>query len=274
MKEGTLFKGETMPKILLTSIIAMFAIMPVFAETTKSEDGGLTCDASGVGATTANARMKASWTPNKYTLQWYDDEKSTTPLTVQSAAQTCNYGANLVLPSTNPPKLGYTFIGWELEEKTDCGLSSLDTNINATEDATHVRWKPINGDSGYTMTQHGWTENSSDLSNGEWAVLFSYGEVKGTSLCSQTNGTTATTGTPDESGSGDTRSCWCKITTYTPSGGNQCEQTSQWVLDITWPTSYDATYCTNYCTQACANAIQDGQIYRAAMFGASQQKKE
>lgn len=237
MKEGTLFKGETMPKILLTSIIAMFAIMPVFAETKD----GLTCDASGVGATTANAKMKASWTPNKYTLQWYDDVNSSTPLTVQSAAQTCNYGSTLVLPSTNPPKLGYTFIGWELEEKNDCGLSSLDTRIVGSSYGIDV--------SSITATTN-----------------FSYGKITLEPLCSSTVGTDNTAGTPDTTNSGV--KCWCRVVSYTPTNSTQCTpNNTNWV----YVDRGKINACTTgACAQACGERTVSTNFQQAflnALYG-------
>ena len=228
-----------MPKILLTSIIALFAIMPVFAETAKSEDGGLTCDASGVGATTANARMKASWTPTTYTLQWYDDDNSSTPLTVQSAAQTCDYGANLVLPSTNPAKLGYTFIGWELEEETDCGLSSLDPTISGRVVA--------------------------DEQTGNHFAHFSYGYIQFETICSTTSPDTA--GTPDTTNSGE--NCWCRVSKYVNSDKETCTPTdSNWIFVSN---SWEKGNCTSKCTISCYSAaVQNSSSFRVAMYGISQ----
>ncbi|MBR6010657.1 MAG: InlB B-repeat-containing protein [Alphaproteobacteria bacterium] len=261
-----------MYKILLGSIIAMLASAPVFGAPS------LTCDASGVGATTANTRMKASWTPNVYNLEWYGDEGDTTPLTVQNSAQSCDYGNTLVLPSTNPTKVGYTFIGWETEEipagfnyGSTCS-SSVESTV-AGNYATNGNDTPkpgcldLNGDG--TCKSDGYDSNASTYGiteAGQWGVNFSYGDVVGEAICSSTNGTWATTGTPDTSGSGETKYCWCRAMGYKLSGSNMCAVSSPaWVFGG----GGEAADCADGCASKCASSVHDGSDFRAALFGYS-----
>ena len=255
MKEGTLFKGETMPKILLTSIIAMFAIMPVFAETAKSEDGGLTCDASGVGATTANARMKASWTPNKYTLQWYDDDNSSTPLTVQSAAQTCNYGANLVLPSTNPPKLGYTFIGWELGQASQI-CSAIGNGINSYSYYNESDSTTCCIDTSCSADNcNNYPSYFSDLTSKQWKVTFDYGTVYGEAWSNDSDDNP-----PPYEGSRKFY-CWCRITEY--SGTTTCSINTP----SDWINVEDHIYTDQECLKECTSDVKTRFYNRARLYG-------
>ena len=139
-------------------------------------------------------------------------------------------------------------------------------------DADHIAWQPINGSSGYTVAQviaDGYlsgTDHSSELSNGEWRIIFSYGTVKGMSKCSNTNGDYATVGTPSNTNG---QYCWCAATSYTPDGGTQCNVASpSWVFhdDIV-----SASYCANYCASNCAGYVMSFPDFRRAVFGVSAQ---
>ena len=138
------------------------------------------------------------------TLSWADTDN-----TIMTTS-TCESGGDVTVPATAPTKRGHTFNGWVVALYD---FSTLDYSISTTWDATHARWKPINGSSGYLMQSEFGTENSSDLSNGEWADTFSYGTVIGNALCSTTSGTWATAGTPANDGG---QYCWCMATGYQP----------------------------------------------------------
>ena len=128
-------------------------------------------------------------------------------------------------------------------------------------DSTHIRWKQI-ANNGYTMTEEFEEENSNDLSAGEWAVLFSTGEIKGRALCSTTNGTWAQTGTPDETGGG--QYCWCAGNSF----GNQCNVSSpSWVFTSN---NGNADNCANFCAHHCAGYVNDESEFRRAIFGVTQ----
>ena len=164
------------------------------------------------------------------------------------------------MPSSIPQKTGYTFKGWRVKQ---C-LSGLDTSIHATWDATHARWKPISS-SGYTMVNAFGAENSSDLNNGEWAVTFSYGTVKGMAKCSSTNGSYTTPGTPSDTNG---KYCWCQATNYTPDGGNQCNVASpSWVF---YDAMVTASNCAVGCARSCAIFVMMYADFRRAVFGVAQ----
>ena len=55
-------------------------------------------------------------TANTINLNWYADSTSQTPLTVDTASQTCTYDQRITVPSTTPTKPGYTFAGWTLRQ--------------------------------------------------------------------------------------------------------------------------------------------------------------
>ncbi|MFQ6696183.1 MAG: hypothetical protein ACLRFQ_02750 [Alphaproteobacteria bacterium] len=197
---------------------------------------------------------------NTVELHWYDND---TELRVPTTSQSCEYGGTFDVP-TPTPREGYVFTGWRVRL---CSLSGLDTSIDAPEDATHYRWKPIDPTTtnAYTMADHFGTENSSDLNNGEWAVTFSYGTVKGKAKCSSTKGSWYAPGTPS-----DTKGhyCWCQATNYTPNGGNRCNVASpSWVyFDETWVE--DASVCAGNCAFGCAGVVYDPGL-RQALFGVS-----
>mgnify|MGYP003445382004 CR=1 FL=1 len=183
------------------------------------------------------------------------------------------------MPSGIPQKTGYTFKGWRVKQ---CSLSGLDTSIDASYDATHVRWKPIDPTKiGYTMKKAFGTENSSDLNNGEWAVTFSYGTVKGMAKCSaksgNNNGTTwsapssnwSATESELTSASGEASYCWCHATNYTPNGGNQCNVASpSWVFKSN--IGDYASLCADNCAGDCAYLVTSEADFRRALFGVTQ----
>ena len=121
------------------------------------------------------------------------------------------------------------------------------------------------------------TENSSDLNNGEWAITFSYGTVKGMAKCSGLSGdnnnwtwSDPSRATESEltSASGEKKYCWCAATSYTPDGGNQCN-----VASPSWVFSHDdgaASWCAYDCVFSCAGGILEDAVFRRAVFGVSQ----
>ena len=249
--------------LLLPSIIAMLAT-PAFAASS------LTCDASGIGATTPNARMKASWSPTVYNIEWYDDDG--TLLNVQSSAQTCAYGNTLVLPQANPTKVGYTFIGWEKEEQPTCTIPEVlmagHVSDSSCLDLTND-FDIINEYTGHTNCSNGgYTAKASNYGitkPGQWGIsVEGYGGyVIGETSCNSTPGTWATIGTPDTSSDG--QYCWCKATHYTDSGGNQCTlSNSAWAFYTGYTST---TECLFYCTYWCLSNLFWPDDLRAAVFG-------
>ena len=229
------------------SIILISA--PAFSYVTDSSQ----CDNDVLSTYSGSANLTANWQGNNISVTWYNDD-------TQYASNSCTYGGNLTMPSSIPQKTGYTFKGWRVKP-AQCSLSGLDTSIDTSWDATHVRWKPISS-SGTTMADEFGTENSSDLNNGEWAVTFSYGTVKGMAKCSGTKGSYATPGTPSDTNG---QYCWCQATNYTPNGGNQCNVASpSWVF---YDDYESASYCANDCAFDCAYTAVVSAAFRWEVFG-------
>ena len=141
-------------------------------------------------------------------------------------------------------------------------------------DSTHTRWKQIS-DSGWTMTEEFEEENSNDLSAGEWAVLFSTGEIKGRALCSGLSGNNPNhnwggnsadwTATESQlTSAGDGRYCWCAGTSF----GNQCSVSS---LSWVYIAHYDnAGRCAAGCAGTCTEILIEESGFRRAVFGVTQ----
>ena len=129
-------------------------------------------------------------------------------------------------------------------------------------DPQYLKWEPI-AQNGYTMAEEFEGENlTSGLNAGEWSVTFTEGTIKGRALCSSTNGTYATTGTPNETGGG--RYCWCAGTDF----GNSCHVASpSWVCHNAYGDSGD---CAARCANACAGHVIDYSDFRRAIFGVTQ----
>ncbi len=118
---------------------------------------------------------------------------------------------------------------------------------------------PATGGDDYGCYTHDGSNKSNEttygLSAGEWAVeCSSYGVVKGTALCSSTEGTENVAGTPDESGSGETQYCWCKTTS---------PAASRWVLRTAFD---DAFGCAFSCALGCANGVRNRSGFRSGVF--------
>ncbi|MFQ6695948.1 MAG: InlB B-repeat-containing protein [Alphaproteobacteria bacterium] len=230
------------------SIILISA--PAFSYVTDSSQ----CDNDVLSTYTGPANLTANWTGNNISVTWYNGD-------TEYDSNQCTYGGELDVP-TAPTKTGYTFRGWRVKQVAQCSLSGLDPSIEASWDATHTRWKSINPTSAfaYTMADIFGTENSSDLNNGEWALTFSYGTVKGMTKCSSTNGSYATPGTPSDTNG---QNCWCQATNYTPNGGNQCNVASpSWVFSSEFVSS---SACASICAYDCASRY--GEDFRLALFG-------
>ncbi|MFQ6726746.1 MAG: hypothetical protein ACLRFF_00085 [Alphaproteobacteria bacterium] len=225
------------------------------------------CDNDVLSTYSGSANLTANWQGNNISVTWYNGD-------TEYDSNQCTYGGELDVP-TAQTKTGYTFKGW----RAKCSLSGLDTSIGSSWGATHVRWKPISS-SGKTMADAFGTENSSDLNNGEWAVTFSYGTVKGMAKCSAksgdnnkytwSNASSNWSATESEltSASGEARYCWCHATNYTPNGGNQCNVASpSWVVEND---RLSASTCANYCVYNCVQFVVFYADCRRALFGVTQ----
>ena len=244
---------------VLTSVLVITNITPSYSETLGNDPQ---CDNTILHSYTGPVSLNATWNANTITLQWDGNGAN------QNYNNTsCIYDDGITLPTPTPTRDGYTFQGWRVvqSQQQQCSLSSVWVNSMAEEeitlDASHVRWKPI-ANNGYTMMSVMGEENSNDLNPGEWAVLFSTGEIKARALCSTTNGTFAQTGTPDETGGG--QYCWCAGTSF----GNQCNVSSpSWVFRNV---NGNATNCAAYCASYCARIVANDSAFRRAVFGVTQ----
>ena len=127
------------------------------------------------------------------------------------------------------------------------------------------------------------TENNSDLSNGEWAITFGNGTVKGEATCSTQHpttpwydndntftsdnfSTTLTAGQYSTDNSSGMQYCWCKATSVDTLGNGSYTPvaSSSWVFD---DENGNADGCANNCAGNCANRVQDYDDFRRAVFG-------
>ncbi len=80
-------------------------------------------------------------------------------------------------------------------------------------------------------------------------------KIEGRALCSSTDGPYAQPGDPDGSGSGDTKYCWCKMTS---------PAASRWVFND--DSSGTAGLCASECAYGCAVSLQNYSDLRSALF--------
>jgi len=158
-------------------------------------------------------------------------------------AGTVTYGGDIRTPRKAVHKPGKIFTGWTFVNPLDVLMENVDTNGSA-----------------YTPT-------SADGST-SWSATFNYGTITGTSLCSSTAGTsTGATGTPDESGTGDTKHCWCRMDNFTPTNGATISAQSLWVFNFS---SSSAGECAWYCAANCGYYAQNSSALRGGLFGSIQ----
>ena len=273
----TTYKSSDMRRALCLGGLLAILCVPLWADPDIANNVTTpSCDDSVLNTDTGPADIEINWAPNHITLNWYEDSSATTPMNVGTASQSCDYDDTLTVPAAPAARTGYTFRGWRVRQ---CSLSGLNTTISARWDATHSRWKPINGSSGDTMEDEHGTENSSDLNNGEWAVTFSYGTVWGMAKCSSlsgnnnsyrwTNNSSNWSATESElTTAGNGQYCWCGATGYTPDGGTQCNiATPSWVFIVDYGSESN---CTSVCASGCADLVTHHADFRRALFGVSQ----
>ncbi len=134
----------------------------------------------------------------------------------------------------------------------------------------YMRWKPL-VDDGYTMTKNNMSENNADLKNGQWAVTFSYGTVKGEAMCSAQGGTQyaskSDTKTLKEV-AGRKDYCWCRPIEFIPSQENAVGKVSnkKWLLGSHQKPSYQVQTCINVCAYFCANIVAVFSSFRNPLY--------
>lgn len=169
------------------------------------------------------------------TVTWYKDG-------AVYDTTTCQTGDDIIVPSTTPTKRGYVFNGWVFVYD----FSTLDPTVQGT---------------------------SSEAITGTlyWTSTFSYGTIYGRALCSATPGTHGVVGTPDQSGTGDRKYCWCQATSYIPNGTSVIYEnmlsSPPWVNTIGVSTQSD---CNTGCKTICGTRVRTGSAFRRAIFGITQ----
>ena len=233
--------------ICFTTILSLF-ISPSYSYITNSSN----CDEDVLNTTSAPAALEANYSANTINTTWYSNG---TALSGDEVPSSCIYDDALT-PPTPAARPGYMFGGWTLKPPPCLIPSSLAST---------------NGSSGGFKSGDEWDVNTSEYGLTEdntWGVTWSNGDkVTGVALCSQTSGTYPNTGTPDETGSGETQYCWCKATHYTANNAQQCSLSSPaWVFRID---RGSAANCATYCAYYCAYAVQYYNSYagfRSAIF--------
>ena len=254
---------------LLLSFLSIFIFSsPSYSSGISSNASNATCNNSTLEKYSGSSNLTANWTGNHIDLYWYEDSSSTTPMTVASESQDCTYGGDLTPPANIPTKPGYTFTGWRVRQPV-CQIPSSLANNNGSNGGFR------SSSSEFNANIYGLTENNT------WVVEWGSGEiVYGRAKCSALSGDTnngtyendssnwMATETQLTSASGDAKYCWCKMTSYTPSGGNQCNiAVSSWVYINNYTYAFT---CAGDCAVDCADYGMYDPGFRRALFGVSQ----
>jgi hypothetical protein len=162
---------------------------------------------------------------------------------------------------------------------TGYSVQSFDpsTVLPATStNATDYRYKSNNGEDAADYDDGG--TGTSDLANGEWEVKWDdgnkTGKLRGIASCNSTAGrnddftwanpSTLPANTNLASTSTTGRYCWCKPTSWTPSGGAEQSLSAAWVFYHDYG---DASGCAGSCALDCAGVVYGGGAFRSALFG-------
>ena len=263
---------------------------------TCSKDGyyasGWVCDGTSVtsGGTftiTANTTCVAQWTGNGISLTW---DGGGTPAT-------CTYGGTFVPPAP-AARTGYVFTGWKVAQPSCfasqvCSLTGSAVNGLTYNESVFTTYGYYSHDG-----QNKANESTYGLTAGGWAVKdTSGGIVKGIASCNSTMPTIMETimtamgnGTMTQeqalaavygscasdaikpgntfSSSSSGQYCWCKMNSYTPSGGSACNVASpSWVF---FNDLESASGCAGLCASGCAGGVVYTPDFRRALFGVSQ----
>ncbi len=199
-----------------------------------------------------SASLEPDFSANTINTTWYSNG---TQLTGDNIPATCTYDTALI-PPTPAARPGYEFNGWKIKR---CEIPSTDVSTNGNAYAA----KKLDG--GNDSTSGGATAATYGITQpGEWGVSWSSGDkVVGEAICSQTSGRWATTGTPDTTGTGETKYCWCRATHYTANNAQQCTLSSPaWVFSG----GDDSANCARDCASGCAGDVRFNSVFRVALF--------
>ncbi len=263
------------PKQIGTVCFAIFSILisaPLFATGVSSGATSADCDNATLDTYTGTSNLQVDWQPNNIALHWYNGDTEIT-----SGVQTsCVYDGTLTPPTTIPTKTGYTFKGWRVKQtpcsfaSQVCSLTGSGVNGLTYDDSDDTAY-------GYYSSNGIFSENASIYgltSTGTWAVKdTSGGIIKGIASCNSTNGggvydsceSNAIKPGNTFSNSSSGQYCWCKISSYTPTGGNVCNVASpSWVFSDDGESAYG---CASACAMYCAADVMGHPYFRRAVFG-------
>ena len=267
------------------SIILISA--PAFSYVTDSSQ----CDNDVLSTYSGSANLTANWQGNNIAVTWYNDD-------IEYDSNQCTYGGDLTMPTGIPQKTGYTFKGWRVRQDPNwcfanqvCSLTGSAVNALTYDGNDSTAYGYYSHDGQYKKN-----ESTYGLTAGGWAVKdTSGGIIKGIASCNSTkpnlwdtvmeemNNGTMTEGqamntlwgscesdaiNPGNTFSSSGQYCWCKISSYTPSGGSACNVASpSWVFRGDFGS---ASFCALGCANGCANGVMDNPDFRRAVFGVSQ----
>ena len=256
------------------------------------------CDNDVLSTYSGSANLTANWQGNPITVTWYNDD-------TQYASNSCTYGGNLTMPSSIPQKTGYTFRGWRVKQGNSggqqaqqctfassvCGLTGGQVDSISYYDD----WDETDGYAAYDFNSTYLHSNGNPRyasysgEPGDWLTLDENdGLVRGIASCNSTAPNTTLVhwylGVSDQavysyansdvmrpgnafSKSNTGRYCWCKMTSYTPSGGETCNTSNS-----CWVYLRGGTDCGDYggCAIQCAMAFTGGGEFRRAIWSVSQ----
>ncbi|MBO7042244.1 MAG: InlB B-repeat-containing protein, partial [Alphaproteobacteria bacterium] len=251
----------------------LILIFPTFADNEPtpptlipaSEPG---CNQAVLNTTEGSAALEAIYTPNTITTQWYTGYGANASFANDT---TCSYNGTINLPATNPSRPGYEFAGWRLKR---CEIPATLTNVNGRmyggKGDNVITGSSFSGD--YNTYYFGLTEDQT------WAVEYVNGDkLMGEASCNSTNGDSTYanntyTNSSDWTAASDTMSkndtgryCWCRVTSYISSDGQQCIlPDKQWVLLGDGNNEFGCAY--NCSASLCANAFSRFTFSRTAAF--------
>ena len=248
-----------MRKFILCSTLILMAFS-AFAEDPSYINEGATCSSTSLsGATGGNVNLRTVYQAKSIPITWESNGQTYT-------TTTCTYDTQLQLPAAPSARLGYTFDGWTLYQAPatcPCSMPTVNTSTNGTTMVClDLRANPSDGKK--VCTDNGLSAGAGTYgvtNPGEWAVNFSYGLVNGDALCSSTEGTDQNTGNPVATNG---QHCWCRITSFTPSGGAQCSfSASSWV-HVGKHDSYDS--CGYQCSYECSYSVLNKEEWRGVFY--------
>jgi hypothetical protein len=262
----------------ITLILMVLFVYPSFGADVLSTPA--TCDNETLRSDGDPVSLRAEWTANTFTLNYYDGDEQLDNIVDPEMTQ-CTYNEKIAALPDGPEKPGYAFRGWRVRHK--CTLRDSWDDDMANEriewDYRHFRWKNfVYCEDCESMTNSFGVENSDDLEPGEWAVLFNDGELRGLARCSKTAGEmndlwnngynvlpgNIRTDVSDDLNQEDAQYCWCAGISF----DNQCTVASpSWVFLYEFNSAGD---CAGYCALSCANGVFESSAFRRAVFGMTQ----